>query len=67
MREDGPANCEECGGPLVRVLHPAGIIFKGRGFYATDSRAREASEGASPKPATPAASDSTPAGGDSTD
>lgn len=29
---------EECGGELQKVFHPAGIIFKGSGFYSTDSR-----------------------------
>jgi putative FmdB family regulatory protein len=38
MTEDGPSTCEVCGGPLRRILHPAGIIFKGSGFYKTDSR-----------------------------
>ena len=39
MTEDGPTVCEVCGGQLRRVLYPAGIIFKGSGFYRTDSRA----------------------------
>ncbi len=39
MLEDGPSSCERCGGQLRRVLYPAGIIFKGSGFYKTDSRA----------------------------
>jgi putative FmdB family regulatory protein len=30
--------CGVCGGPLRKVYHPAGILFKGSGFYATDSR-----------------------------
>ncbi len=30
--------CGVCGGPLRKVFHPAGILFKGPGFYATDSR-----------------------------
>jgi putative FmdB family regulatory protein len=30
--------CSVCGGPLRKVFHPAGILFKGSGFYATDSR-----------------------------
>ena len=30
--------CGVCGGPLRKVFHPAGIVFKGSGFYATDSR-----------------------------
>jgi putative FmdB family regulatory protein len=32
--------CEVCGGTLRKVFHPAGIVFKGSGFYATDSRSR---------------------------
>jgi putative FmdB family regulatory protein len=31
--------CERCGGRLRKVFHAAGIVFKGSGFYATDSRA----------------------------
>jgi len=38
MLEDGPTACAACGGPLRRVVHAAGIIFKGSGFYKTDSR-----------------------------
>jgi putative FmdB family regulatory protein len=38
MLEEGPTVCERCGGELRRVLYPAGIIFKGSGFYRTDSR-----------------------------
>src|SRR5947199_3172319 len=29
----------ECGGTLRRVLYPAGIVFKGSGFYKTDHHA----------------------------
>ncbi|HET9498145.1 MAG TPA: FmdB family zinc ribbon protein [Candidatus Limnocylindria bacterium] len=36
--EDGPDACERCRGPVDRVLHPAGVIFRGSGFYVTDSR-----------------------------
>src|SRR5213595_318757 len=38
--------CGVCGGPLRKVFHPAGILFKGSGFYATDSRASRAKAGA---------------------
>jgi predicted nucleic acid-binding Zn ribbon protein len=38
MLEEGPSVCERCGGQLRRVLYPTGIIFKGSGFYRTDSR-----------------------------
>ena len=30
--------CPHCGGALVRVFNPAPIVFKGSGFYVTDSR-----------------------------
>lgn len=32
---------EGCGGELSKVIHPAGIVFKGSGFYTTDSRKAE--------------------------
>ena len=34
--------CPKCGGALVRLFNPAGIVFKGSGFYVTDSRKSEA-------------------------
>jgi putative FmdB family regulatory protein len=30
--------CPTCGGSLKRLFKPAGIVFKGSGFYITDSR-----------------------------
>ena len=30
--------CPEGGAPVTRVFYPVGIIFKGGGFYKTDSR-----------------------------
>ena len=56
MTEDGPSVCEVCGGQLRRVLYPTGIIFKGSGFYSTDSRSGNS---ASTSPAKPAAEGST--------
>jgi putative FmdB family regulatory protein len=41
--------CEICGGHLRRVFHPAGILFKGSGFYSTDNR-RAGSAGNKSKP-----------------
>jgi len=36
---DAPlTTCESCGGPLRKVYAPVGIVFKGSGFYKTDSR-----------------------------
>ena len=33
----------ECGGPVEKVIHPRGIVFKGSGFYVTDSRPKSTS------------------------
>lgn len=38
--------CPECSGAIRRVLHPAGVIFKGSGWYITDNRKGSASDGA---------------------
>jgi putative FmdB family regulatory protein len=43
--EEPLRECGVCGGPLRKVFHPAGILFKGSGFYATDSRAAAKSGG----------------------
>lgn len=32
--------CPECNGEVIRLIQPAGIIFKGSGFYVTDNRAK---------------------------
>ena len=32
--------CPECEGKVVRLIQPAGIIFKGKGFYVTDNRTK---------------------------
>lgn len=40
--------CAACGGELARVFNPAPIVFKGSGFYITDSR-KPSGEGSSSK------------------
>ena len=40
--EDPLTTCGVCGGTLRKVFHPVGIVFKGSGFYATDSRSAAA-------------------------
>ncbi|HET7234964.1 MAG TPA: FmdB family zinc ribbon protein [Actinomycetota bacterium] len=47
--EDPLTTCGVCGGPLRKVFHPAGIVFKGSGFYATDSRSKKPSTTSSKK------------------
>ncbi len=34
---------KECGGDLQKVFHARGIVFKGKGFYATDSKPKSGS------------------------
>ncbi|MBV8245444.1 MAG: hypothetical protein JOZ38_05955 [Candidatus Eremiobacteraeota bacterium] len=46
--EKHDAPCPACGGSLTRLFNPAGIVFKGSGFYVTDSRKSSGGE----KPAT---------------
>jgi len=36
MTDDALTTCPECKGSIRRVLFPAGIVFKGSGFYKTD-------------------------------
>jgi len=48
--------CPACGGELIRRFSPTGIVFKGSGFYKTDSRA--GAPGASGASETPAAAKS---------
>lgn len=48
FRETYDGTCPECGSDrLARVFNPAGIVFKGSGFYVTDSRKAPASESSS--------------------
>ncbi|MGH3195030.1 MAG: FmdB family zinc ribbon protein [Streptosporangiaceae bacterium] len=44
--------CAACGGRLRKVFSPVGIVFKGSGFYRTDSRngSRSADAAAKDKP-----------------
>ena len=44
MQDEPVRQCPECSGAVHKVFHPAGIIFKGSGWYITDSR--KASSGA---------------------
>ncbi len=38
--------CPQCGAALKRVFNPAPIVFKGSGFYVTDSRPPKAAKSA---------------------
>ncbi len=54
--------CTACGGRLRKVFSPVGIVFKGSGFYRTDSRnGASAAAPAAKEKASDAASSSSPA------
>ena len=42
MSEPPQAACPDCGGAGTRLFYPTGILFKGSGFYKTDSRSTPA-------------------------
>jgi putative FmdB family regulatory protein len=51
MTDEPGAACPRCGAVANRQFFPAGIVFKGTGFYATDSRASSSSNGKAAAPA----------------
>lgn len=36
FNDERPTKCPACGGVLVRIFHPVGLVFKGSGFHKTD-------------------------------
>ncbi|WP_084505512.1 FmdB family zinc ribbon protein [Nocardia harenae] len=57
--DDTLTECPECTGKLRKLFNSVGIVFKGSGFYRTDSR------GGSSTASDPAKSDSSSSGSDS--
>ena len=47
MSDEPVAECPSCGSRGRRLFFPAGIVFKGSGFYKTDSRKSGGSDGSS--------------------
>lgn len=45
--DDSLTVCPECGGRLRKLFNSVGIVFKGSGFYRTDSRSGNSSVAAS--------------------
>lgn len=54
--DDSLTECPACGGRLRKVFSPAAIVFRGSGFYRTDSRSGSttSSSGGSAKKSEPA-------------
>ncbi len=42
MTDEPLTACPECGNHIRRVLYPAGVVFKGSGFYKTDHAEKKA-------------------------
>ena len=73
--DDPLAECPSCGGALRKVFSPVGVVFKGSGFYKTDSRSSSSSSSSSssdgaakpdaPAPPAPAAAADSKASGSS--
>lgn len=51
---------DDCGGRLRKVFSPVGIVFKGSGFYRTDSRGGPSSSTAAPASSSSDSSGSSP-------
>lgn len=45
IKDDALTECPDCGKPVRKIFHPAGIIFKGSGWYITDNRKSNTSSG----------------------
>ncbi len=59
--DDALTECPECGGRLRKLFNAVGVVFKGSGFYRTDSRAKESTSGSSGTKSEGAKADSGPA------
>lgn len=42
--DDPLTECPECEAPIRRVIQPVGVVFKGSGWYITDSRPKSSSD-----------------------
>ena len=73
MSDESLTECQECGAPAERVLHPVAIHFKGSGFHNTDYGKKKSgvngssSEGAKESADSKGSSDSKPSESKSTD
>ncbi|MER1997023.1 MAG: FmdB family zinc ribbon protein [Arthrobacter sp.] len=52
--DDSLTVCPECGGNLRKKFNSVGVVFKGSGFYRTDSRDSASTVPAAPSRETPA-------------
>ena len=45
FNDDPLTMCEHCGGQLRKLFNSVGVVFKGSGFYRTDSKSSSSSQG----------------------
>ena len=70
--DDALTECPECSGRLRKLFNAVGVVFKGSGFYRTDSRAsagsksEASSSSSSGSPESSSSSDSGSSGGTAT-
>ena len=43
--DDPLSECPQCGAAIRRVIQPVGVVFKGSGWYITDSRPKGSGDG----------------------
>ena len=56
--DDALTVCPECAGKLRKLFNAVGVVFKGSGFYRTDSRGKSAATEPAAASATSSSSDS---------
>lgn len=47
--DDPLSECPQCGAAIRRVIQPVGVVFKGSGWYITDSRPKSSDGGSAAK------------------
>lgn len=67
MSDEPLSECQECGAPAERVLHPVAIHFKGSGFHNTDYGKKKTGANGSSSDGAKESSDSKPSESKSTD
>jgi putative FmdB family regulatory protein len=60
--DDSLTTCPECSGRLRKVFNAVGVVFKGSGFYRTDSRGSSSASETSTSTSTPTTTPSAGAG-----
>ena len=58
--DDALTVCPECDGRLRKVFNAVGVVFKGSGFYRTDSRSSGSSSGSTASSGSSSSSSATP-------